>query len=122
MFRPADNPPETEVQLNISVRKAGDVTVVEAANVYNTPKQPLIKRKLVSEVVQELLTAKRDKGRSALYIKDLRLRLERVAKAFPSPLADVSPADIDKFLLALIGSPRSRNTISSTQLHYSWLR
>jgi anti-sigma B factor antagonist len=29
LFRPAGNPPKSEVQLNISVRKAGDVTVVD---------------------------------------------------------------------------------------------
>jgi integrase len=92
-----------------ATKMLGDVSVVEAANVYKTRKEPPLKRKMVSEVVQELLTAKRDKGRSALYIKDLRLRLERVAKAFPFPLADVSPPEIDKFLLALTVSPRSRN-------------
>lgn len=32
-----------------------------------------------------------------LCIKDLRLRLDRVAKAFPCPLADVTSEAIDKF-------------------------
>ncbi len=92
-----------------AVKTLGDVPLSEVVNAYMSRKQPQIKRKLVSEVVQELLTAKRNKGRSALYIKDLRLRLERVAKAFPSALADLTPADIDKFLLALTSSPRTRN-------------
>jgi hypothetical protein len=59
----------------------GDVTVIEAANVYKARKEPPIKRNLVSEVVEELLTVKRDKGRSFLYLKDLRLRLDRVTTA-----------------------------------------
>ena len=66
---------------------------------HNARKQPPLKRELVSEVVEELLSVKREKGRSFLYLKDLRLRLERVAKAFPCPLADVTSQAIDKFLL-----------------------
>ncbi|ODU24412.1 MAG: hypothetical protein ABS95_01890 [Verrucomicrobia bacterium SCN 57-15] len=87
----------------------GDATVIEAANVYSAHKEPPLKRKTVAEVVEELLTVKRDKGRSFLYLKDLRLRLERVAKAFACPLADVTSEAIDKFLLGLDVAPRSRN-------------
>jgi integrase len=108
-----------------AVKALGDVPLSEVVNAYMNRKQPQIKRKLVSEVVQELLTAKRDKGRSALYIKDLRLRLERVAKVFTCPLADVTPADIDKFLLALTSSPRSRNNfrqVIGTLLKFGQIR
>jgi integrase len=87
----------------------GDATVIEAAKVYNARKEPPIKRASVSEIVEELLAVKRDKGRSFLYLKDLRLRLARVATAFPCPLADVTSEAIDKFLLDLDVVPRSRN-------------
>lgn len=96
-------------QFTQATKILGDVTVVEAANVYTARKEPLINRKLVSEVVEELLTVKREKGRSFLYIKDLRLRLDRVAKAFPCPLADVTADAIDKFLLSMDAAPRTRN-------------
>lgn len=106
----------TGVDLDVAVtqfaqatRLLDDVTVIEAANVYNTRKEPPLKRKLVSEVVEELLTVKRDKGRSFLYLKDLRLRLDRVAKAFACPLADVTSEAIDKFLLDMDAAPRTRN-------------
>jgi len=98
----------TGVDLDVAVTQfaqatkvLGDVTVVEAANVYNSRKEPPIKRKLVSEVVEELLSVKRDKGRSFLYLKDLRLRLDRVAKAFPFPLADMTSDAIDNAIESL---------------------
>jgi hypothetical protein len=43
-----------------------------------------------------------------LYVKDLRIRLTRVAKEFKCALADLTPADIDKFLMSLKVSSRSR--------------
>jgi integrase len=73
------------------------------------PDEPQIRRKLVAEVVEELLTVKREKGRSFLYIKDLRLRLDRVAKAFTCPLADVTSDAIDRILLEMDAAPRTRN-------------
>lgn len=96
-------------QFTQATKVLGDVTVIEAANVYKARKEPPIKRKLVSEVVEELLTVKRDKGRSFLYLKDLRLRLDRVSKAFPCPLADVTSEAIDRFLLDMDAAPRTRN-------------
>ena len=68
----------------------GDVSLVEAVNVYNARRQPQVVRKMVPEVVDELLAVKRSKGRSFLYLKDLRCRLARVAKAFVCPLGDMT--------------------------------
>lgn len=102
------------------------VTLIEAVNVYKAAAQgPTIKRKLVPEVVEELLTAKRDKGRSELYIKDLRLRLQRVAKAFDGPLADLTSESIDNFLLGIDAAPRTRNNfrlVIGTLLRFGQVR
>jgi integrase len=72
-------------------------------------KQQAVLPKLVSEVVEELLAVKQAKGRSFLYLKDLRVRLERVAKAFACPLANVTTADIENFLASLDVAARTRN-------------
>lgn len=109
-----------------ATRVLGNVPVIEAANVYNVAtKEPSIQRKLVREVVEELLAAKRDKGRSALYLKDLRLRLQRVAKTFNGPLADLTRDTIDKFLLGIDAAPRTRNNfrlVIGTLLRFGQVR
>jgi integrase len=68
-----------------------------------------IKSKLVAEVLKELLAAKTEKGRSHLYLTDLRVRLTRFAGTIARPLAEVTAADIDEFLRSLNVSARSQN-------------
>jgi integrase len=67
------------------------------------------KPKLVADVLKELLAAKTEKGRSHLYLTDLRVRLTRFAEAVERPLGEVTAADIDEFLVSLDVSPRSQN-------------
>lgn len=50
---------------------------------------PSVKPKLVAEVLQELLTAKESKGRSQLYLTDLRVRLTRFVDKMPRPISEV---------------------------------
>ncbi|HEY5912778.1 MAG TPA: site-specific integrase [Verrucomicrobiae bacterium] len=70
---------------------------------------PAIKSKLAAEVLKELLAAKTEKGRSQLYVNDLRVRLTRFADATARPLAEVMATDIDGFLRSLEVSARSQN-------------
>ncbi len=67
----------------------------------------------VAEVVRELLEAKTASGRAPLYLQDLRVRLERFARAFALPLDEVSPNDIERFLATLSLSARSQNNFRS---------
>jgi integrase len=90
-------------------RMLGDISVLDAVRAYKARKEPEIKSRTVFEVAQELLAVKREKGRSAVYLKDLRLRLDRISKAFPGPLGDVTPQDVELFLGELSLGPRSRN-------------
>jgi integrase len=69
----------------------------------------VIKPKLVAEVLDELLSAKAEKGRSRLYLTDLRVRLTRFAGAMSRSLAEVDAGDIDGFLRSLDVSARSQN-------------
>ena len=68
-----------------------------------------VKLKLVGEVLKDLLAAKAEKGRSHLYLTDLRVRLTRFAEAMARPLSEVAAADIDGFLRSLELSARSQN-------------
>jgi integrase len=70
---------------------------------------PAVKAVLVAEVVDELLASKRAKGRSHLYLTDLRIRLTRFAKALNRPLGEIKSEDIDHFLASLGTSARSQN-------------
>jgi integrase len=73
-----------------------------------------VKPKLVAEVLQELLAAKESKGRSQLYLTDLRVRLTRFADKMPRPISEVSTVDIDRFLQSLGISARSQNNFRAT--------
>jgi integrase len=84
-------------------------SLTEAVGVYVRQKQSAIQLKLVSEVADEMIKTKQEKGRSFLYLKDLRLRLARIAKAFPRPLAEITAVEIDKYLASLKCAPRTRN-------------
>lgn len=63
----------------------------------------------VAQVVTELLASKKLKGRSRLYLTDLRVRLTRFADAVDRPLCEVTSNDIDKFLESVEISARSQN-------------
>ena len=63
-----------------------------------TPKQAL----------DELLAAKTRDGRSADYIRDLRIRIGRFAKAVTIPLPEMTATDLDDWINNLKGSNRSR--------------
>lgn len=76
--------------------------------------QPIIQPKLISEVFEELLASKKAKGRSALYLTDLRIRLARFAKAVHGPINDITSQQTEEFLKSLGVSARSQNNFRAT--------
>ncbi|MCL5096348.1 MAG: tyrosine-type recombinase/integrase [Candidatus Omnitrophica bacterium] len=79
------------------------------------PSAPTIKAVSVAKVMNELLASKRAKGRSELYLTDLRIRLTRFAKACKKrPLCEITSEDIDTFLESLGIAARSQNNFRST--------
>jgi hypothetical protein len=76
--------------------------------------QSIITPRPVAEVVDELLTNKKAKGRSALYLTDLRIRLTRFAKAVPGPIYEITTSQIDDFLKSLGIAARSQNNFRSS--------
>ena len=96
-------------------------SVVEAAR-YSAKKNPIwLPKKLVPEVVTEMIEAKTADGMSKYYTSDLKWRLGRFAEKFPGLISLVTSAEIGDFLRGLKGladegekampvTGRSRNT------------
>jgi integrase len=65
----------------------------------------------VAKAIEELVASKEAAGRSVQYCKDLRHRLSRLGKDFPSAtLATITTGDLDAWLTALPVAPGTRNT------------
>ncbi len=85
-------------------------TIVRPPEATATSEKP----RLVTEVLRELLAVKETKGRSRLYLTDLRVRLTRFADAMARPISEVTTVDIDGFLQSLAISARSQNNFRAT--------
>lgn len=78
-------------------------SVVEAAR-YSAKKNPIwLPKKLVPDVVAEMIEAKTTDGMSKYYISDLKWRLGRFAEKFPGAMSLVTTAEIGDFLRGLKG-------------------
>lgn len=63
----------------------------------------------VAQLVDEMREAKRKDGRSEVYLRDLRYRLNKFAEDFGRrPIAGITVAELDNWLRALPYSPQSR--------------
>ena len=63
----------------------------------------------MKEVVEELIYAKQSKGRSRVYVSDLRYRCGKFAESFHCDIQSVDGKQIEEFLDHLKLSPRSKN-------------
>jgi len=84
-------------------------SVLEAVRFFIKQSPSRMPKKLVPEVVTEMVAAKEADRMSAVYLKDLRGRLGRFAKAFQGRIALVVSAEIEDFLRGLKLTGRSRN-------------
>ena len=93
----------------------GATTIPEAIKYYleNRPqKSPDI---TVKEVVVKLLALKEKEGDvGQLYLRDLRLRLEKFAELFQCPISKVTPQAIRDYLLSMDVSHRTRHNQRTT--------
>lgn len=83
--------------------------IVEAARTFSRSQK--IISKPVDEIVDELLLHKRQNGRSAVYMQDLKLRLAKFSKAFKCPIASITTAQIEDYLSSLGVGGRTRNNV-----------
>jgi integrase len=65
--------------------------------------------KTVQEVVDEMIEAKKKDGASAVYVKDLKFRLGKVAEAFAVPIASLDAPLLNGWLRSLDCGARHRN-------------
>jgi integrase len=82
---------------------------VDIAQYYAQHKLRDLPNKTVSEVLAEMLKAKRDEGLSDLYLRDLKIRGGKFAKDFQCNLASVQMDKIRDWLQAMPVANRSRN-------------
>jgi integrase len=87
----------------------GPEYLVEAARFYAETQKSAPPIKMVADVVGELIENRRSNGKSELYLRDLRVRLEqRFANAFRVPITSISTSDVEKFLADVKGRPRTK--------------
>jgi integrase len=87
-------------------RILGGRSVVEAAEYFAKHHPSSFPSKSVREVADELIAAKEADQLSEVYLKDLRGRLSRFAKAFPVKVSLVTKGDIERFLRELTATER----------------
>ena len=86
----------------------------EAARLFESQHRGVIS-KTIAEVIAELIENRRGSNASELYIRDLRVRLEkRFAKAFKVPIASVTTGDIQQFIDGLKCKPRTKKNFLTT--------
>jgi integrase len=109
-LRPLDVPLDLAVlKLVDALRILGSDQVIEAARFFKSHQTAVVlPRKMVPEVVAELLDNRKANGKSFLHLKDLHLRLKRFADAHKMPISAVTTRDIQKFLLSLDVTGRTR--------------
>src|SRR5207244_11768708 len=92
LLKPVSIPLHVAIEEYISLRKPTD-----------RPK------KLLPDVVAELLEDKKANGASVRYMEDLRRRLNRFAQSFRTNIGSVTAGLIEKWILSLKVTPRKRN-------------
>jgi integrase len=107
------------VRLDIAARDFADATgklvggSLAEAVAFFTKRNPATRpRKTVPEVVAELIAAKEADGAGAVYLRDMKRRLDRFAEAFQCALLDLTAPDLNAFLRN-VGSGRNRNNYRS---------
>lgn len=90
-----------------AVKILGGDRIVEAAKDFNR-RHPVKRASLsVRKVADEMIELQTKRGKSTLYVEDLRWRLARVAVAFQMDIARVTTADAQAWLDGMKAAPRS---------------
>ena len=90
-----------------SYKILGGDRVVEAAKDFNR-RHPVKRAALsVRKVADEMIELQTLRGKSKLYVEDLRWRLARIADAFKMDVARVERGDVQKWLDGMKAAPRS---------------
>ncbi|MBM3840279.1 MAG: hypothetical protein FJ398_20405 [Verrucomicrobia bacterium] len=95
------------VQFAEASKILGGDSIIEAARFYAKRHPAKLPKKLVSEVVVELVEAKKTAGLGDRYLNDLRYRLGKFETSFHCPISSISASQIQEFLNSMKLSARS---------------
>jgi len=106
-----------------ATRALGSIPLKLAVEYYLKKYPKDLKPHLISEVMAEMLEAKRQDGLNPKYILHLRYDLEKFATAFNCTIATVTGAEIDAWLRSLGVAARTRNNLrTSVQTLFSYAK
>ena len=101
----------------------GGASLLEAARYYVRRHPGKLPRKSVQEVIEEFIESRRQARRDEHYIASLRSHLRRFSAAHHTAIADLSRADVLRFLNGLGLSPRSQyNFAKSLRTYFAFAR
>ena len=89
-------------------------SLAEAARLYREQHRSQLEIKTVAEVVEEFILDRQKHQLSLLYLRDLRVRLNRFIKAFQCPISSLHTTEIERFLDSLKVSLRTRKNFVTT--------
>ena len=89
-------------------------TLGDAVRFYIRHHPKKVPQKLATDLLSEMIEAKRADGASQLYLKDLRLRLAQFTTRFNGFIGNVTGAEIDDWLRSLVVSARTRNNLRNS--------
>jgi integrase len=96
--------------------------LIDAVRFWALHNAPDVERRLVSDVVTELLAARRTSGCSKRYLGDLRVRLGRFSASFQCPISSVTQDLAQRWLSEVATSPQNHNnfrTVLSTLFRFA---
>jgi integrase len=114
-LRPLGIPLHAAIEEFIAARLhlEGGESILSAVKDHATRKRKTTQKR-VSEIVEELLAAKKRDGLSIRYIQSLRSHLRRLAAAFHVNISAISAGMIEDWISKLDVGPRARNNIRNS--------
>ena len=110
LLKPFNIPLEMAVlQFTEAAKILNGASVVEAARFYARRHGKQLTHRSIPQAVTEFLATKEADGVSAVYLRDLRTRLQRFAKAFRSPIGMVLASELQDYVRGLKYGARSKN-------------
>ena len=96
--------------------------LIDAVKFWALHNAPDVQRRLVSDVVTELLETKQNSGCSHRYLGDLRVRLGRFSRSFQCPISSVTQDLAERWINEVGTSPQNYNnfrTVLSTMFRFA---
>lgn len=110
-LRPLGMPLHVAIGEYVEARRHAGANLIAAAKEYGRRHETDTVRKSISEIVKEILAAKKQDGMSLRYLQSLRSHLNRFSEHFRMNISSVTAAQIEDWLRRTKRGPRTRNNI-----------